>query len=89
MSENVFCLSGWILLQQRGNTVVDFNRGWREFARGFEDWREETYWMGLEIMHRLTSVKKRVGSCSKYLTRAKSFRLGQITFKTVKNCSIS
>ena len=64
ISENVFCLSGWILIQQRKNTHIDdFDRGWREFARGFEDWGEETYWMGLEKMHKLTSVRKKVG-CS-------------------------
>uniref|UniRef100_A0A8W7JBU5 Fibrinogen C-terminal domain-containing protein n=1 Tax=Anopheles albimanus TaxID=7167 RepID=A0A8W7JBU5_ANOAL len=45
---------GWIVIQQRFDGSVDFNRNWEEYREGFGDLNKE-FWLGLERIHQLTA----------------------------------
>lgn len=51
-------MGGWLLVQQRENGVVSFNRSWAEYSSGFgsvdADGRGE-FWLGNQKLHWLTS----------------------------------
>uniref|UniRef100_A0A182QP17 Fibrinogen C-terminal domain-containing protein n=1 Tax=Anopheles farauti TaxID=69004 RepID=A0A182QP17_9DIPT len=44
---------GWIVIQNRFDGFVNFNRSWEKYRDGFGDIGTE-YWLGLEEIHRLT-----------------------------------
>ncbi|XP_043939110.1 tenascin-like isoform X5 [Protopterus annectens] len=48
---------GWLVLQRRMNGKTDFWRGWKEYAEGFGDPREE-FWLGNEKIHNLTKQNR-------------------------------
>jgi hypothetical protein len=53
----VYCENNWLVVQQRQHGFeVNFNRTWREYAHGFGSLRQD-FWLGLEIMHRLTQQR--------------------------------
>ncbi|KAK0180599.1 hypothetical protein PV327_002965 [Microctonus hyperodae] len=49
----VSCHGGWIIVAQRVNGIVDFDRTWSEYASGFGSPLNE-FWVGNEALHRLT-----------------------------------
>ena len=46
---------GWLVFQRREDGKENFNRKYTEYQKGFGDPNEE-YWLGLEILHRLTNA---------------------------------
>jgi len=48
----VFCEGGWVLMQKRTSSSVNFHRDWTSYARGFGD--ETNFWLGNENLHALT-----------------------------------
>ncbi|KFB52139.1 AGAP000806-PA-like protein [Anopheles sinensis] len=44
---------GWIVIQNRYDGFVNFNRSWEKYREGFGDIGTE-FWLGLEEIHRLT-----------------------------------
>uniref|UniRef100_A0A182N105 Fibrinogen C-terminal domain-containing protein n=1 Tax=Anopheles dirus TaxID=7168 RepID=A0A182N105_9DIPT len=44
---------GWIVIQNRFDGFVNFNRSWEKYRDGFGDIGTE-YWLGLDAIHRLT-----------------------------------
>ncbi|XP_013807063.1 fibrinogen alpha chain [Apteryx mantelli] len=59
---SVYCdqettLGGWLLIQQRMDGSVNFNRTWQDYKRGFgsvDDKGRGEYWLGNENLHLLT-----------------------------------
>ncbi|XP_019496803.1 PREDICTED: fibrinogen alpha chain [Hipposideros armiger] len=59
---SVYCdqetgLGGWLLIQQRMNGSLNFNRTWQDYKRGFgslNDKGEGEFWLGNEYLHLLT-----------------------------------
>nr|XP_019588792.1 PREDICTED: fibrinogen alpha chain [Rhinolophus sinicus] len=59
---SVYCdqetgLGGWLLIQQRMNGSLNFNRTWQDYKRGFgslDDKGEGEFWLGNEYLHLLT-----------------------------------
>ncbi|KAK0091410.1 hypothetical protein PV326_003275 [Microctonus aethiopoides] len=49
----VSCHAGWIIVAQRVDGIVDFDRTWSEYASGFGSPLNE-FWVGNEALHRLT-----------------------------------
>uniref|UniRef100_A0A182F376 Fibrinogen C-terminal domain-containing protein n=1 Tax=Anopheles albimanus TaxID=7167 RepID=A0A182F376_ANOAL len=47
---------GWIVIQNRYNGSLDFDRGWNEFRDGFGDLDKE-FWLGLEKVHLITKAR--------------------------------
>ncbi|XP_055626767.1 microfibril-associated glycoprotein 4-like [Toxorhynchites rutilus septentrionalis] len=47
---------GWLVIQHRYDGSVEFYRNWTEYKTGFGE-PDKEYWMGLELMHKLTSAK--------------------------------
>ena len=47
---------GWTLIQSRVDASVSFQRLWDDYVAGFGT-VDGNYWMGLELMHRLTSAQ--------------------------------
>ncbi|XP_055537384.1 ficolin-3-like [Wyeomyia smithii] len=47
---------GWLVIQHRYDGTVDFYRNWTEYKNGFGD-AEKEFWIGLELLHKLTSSK--------------------------------
>lgn len=45
----------WIVIMQRFDGSVNFNRNWTEYRNGFEDKVRDEYWLGNERVHRMTS----------------------------------
>lgn len=51
---------GWIVIQQRIDHKLDFNRSWTEYRDGFGTvGKDSDFWLGLKSMHLLTNV----GNC--------------------------
>ena len=46
---------GWSILQERRNQNVEFYRNWNAYKNGFGD--GNTFWLGLEHVHRMTKGK--------------------------------
>ncbi|XP_014390504.1 PREDICTED: fibrinogen alpha chain [Myotis brandtii] len=59
---SVYCdqetnLGGWLLIQQRMDGSLNFNRTWQDYKRGFgsvNDKGEGEFWLGNEYLHSLT-----------------------------------
>ncbi|XP_004708777.2 fibrinogen alpha chain [Echinops telfairi] len=59
---SVYCdqetsLGGWLLIQQRMDGSLNFNRTWQDYKKGFgslNDKGEGEYWLGNEYLHTLT-----------------------------------
>ncbi|XP_007496272.1 fibrinogen alpha chain [Monodelphis domestica] len=59
---SVYCdqetsLGGWLLIQQRRDGSLNFNRTWQDYKRGFgkvNDEGEGEFWLGNEYLHLLT-----------------------------------
>lgn len=48
---------GWIVIQQRTDHKLDFNRSWAEYRDGFGTVESESeFWLGLELTHLLTAI---------------------------------
>ena len=45
---------GWLVVQRRQDGSVSFNRGWKEYEKGFGNLNGE-FWYGLQPLHCLTS----------------------------------
>ncbi|XP_010218909.1 PREDICTED: fibrinogen alpha chain [Tinamus guttatus] len=62
---SVYCdqettLGGWLLIQQRMDGSVNFNRTWQDYKRGFgsvDGQGRGEYWLGNEYLHLLTQNK--------------------------------
>ncbi|XP_060656264.1 angiopoietin-related protein 7-like [Drosophila nasuta] len=48
---------GWILIQQRVGGNEDFNRDWATYRKGFGSY-ESDFFLGLEKIHRITSLQR-------------------------------
>ncbi|BFZ03927.1 hypothetical protein BsWGS_06967 [Bradybaena similaris] len=48
---------GWIVIQRRTKGDVDFYRGWADYKNGFGT-PDTDYWIGLDVIHNLTSQSK-------------------------------
>lgn len=49
----VLCQGGWLLMQKRTSSSVNFYRDWMSYRRGFGD--ETNFWLGNENLHSVTS----------------------------------
>uniref|UniRef100_A0A2C9JT09 Fibrinogen C-terminal domain-containing protein n=1 Tax=Biomphalaria glabrata TaxID=6526 RepID=A0A2C9JT09_BIOGL len=49
---------GWIIFQRRINGKVDFYRGWKEYRDGFGDFNIGEFYLGNEIIFKLTTKRK-------------------------------
>jgi len=49
-------VNNWIVIQQRIDGSVNFNRNWTEYKTGFGN-IANNFWLGLEKMHQLTSSR--------------------------------
>lgn len=45
---------GWLVLQNRYDGSISFNRSWDEYRNGFGN-TEQEYWLGLEKIHQVTA----------------------------------
>ncbi|KAL9703829.1 hypothetical protein quinque_007347 [Culex quinquefasciatus] len=51
---------GWLVIQQRVDRALDFNRSWAEYRDGFGTvGKNDSFWLSLEAVHQITSR----GSC--------------------------
>jgi len=48
---------GWIIIQRRASSAVDFYRNWDEYKYGFGDLKGN-FWFGLEKVHQLTFKRR-------------------------------
>lgn len=46
--------AGWLVIQQRVNGRVDFNKSWEAYRNGFGDFWDGDFFLGLKKIHRLT-----------------------------------
>lgn len=54
--DNSFLGENWIVIQQRLDGSVDFNRSWADYRDGFGTASNSTeFWLGLEAMHWITN----------------------------------
>ncbi|XP_050082298.1 fibrinogen C domain-containing protein 1-like [Anopheles aquasalis] len=47
---------GWLIIQQRSNGTLDFDRDWIDYRNGFGQVGEEV-WIGLEQIHQMTTAR--------------------------------
>lgn len=53
----VYCEFGWLVIHQRlKGFETNFNRSWKDYSLGFGSLKSD-FWLGLEIVHRLTQQK--------------------------------
>ena len=45
------------MIQKRVNGIVDFNRTWKDFKKGFGDFLVRGFWLGMDKIQRLTQKK--------------------------------
>ena len=50
--------NNWIVVQHRIGLHLGFSKTWDEYKHGFET-LQDSFWLGLEILHRLTSSDKK------------------------------
>ena len=50
---------GWVVIQKRFSGLLDFFQNWMSYKVGFGNLTEE-FWLGLDKIHRLTSLKRMV-----------------------------
>jgi len=49
-------VNGWIIVQQRINDTLEFNRSWADYKNGFGVVSQtENYWLGLDRINLLTT----------------------------------
>ena len=48
-------VNNWIVMMQRFDGSLDFNRNWIEYRNGFGDTDEGEFWLGNEKVYRLTN----------------------------------
>src|SRR6218665_1301939 len=48
-------VGNWIIMMQRFNGTLDFNRGWIDYRNGFGDIGRGEFWLGNEKVHAMTS----------------------------------
>ncbi|ALC39518.1 maker489 [Drosophila busckii] len=53
-SFNVYCDSGWTVIQRRQDGSVSFDRAWDEYREGFGNLRGE-FFIGLDKLHKMTN----------------------------------
>lgn len=53
---DVLCVNNWIILSQRFDGSLDFDRNWTDYKQGFgNSIAGGNFWLGLERMHQLTT----------------------------------
>ena len=48
-------IKNWIIVMQRFDGSLDFNRGWIEYRNGFGNRGQGEFWLGNEKVHLLTN----------------------------------
>ncbi|KAI8772240.1 BgMsFReDn4 [Biomphalaria glabrata] len=46
---------GWTVIQRRHNGMLNFYRGWEDYKHGFGDYSNGEFYLGNEMIHRLTA----------------------------------
>ncbi|XP_059166145.1 ficolin-1-B-like [Physella acuta] len=49
---------GWMVIQRRTNGNLDFDKTWEDYKYGFGDVDVGEFWLGNEIVHRLTILRR-------------------------------
>jgi len=49
------CINNWIVMMNRFDGSVNFNRSWAEYKLGFGDIRTSEFWIGNENIHLYTT----------------------------------
>ena len=47
-------VNGWIVIYQRVDGSMNFNRSWTEYRNGFVDTTDGSFWLGNEAIYQLT-----------------------------------
>ncbi|XP_059166091.1 ficolin-1-like [Physella acuta] len=72
---------GWTVIQRRTTGNLDFYRGWEEYKYGFGDVGVGEFWLGNEIIHRMTMLRRYelmvlfTYNGNNYYARYRSFRV--------------
>ncbi|XP_054707987.1 protein scabrous-like [Uloborus diversus] len=56
----VHCDPPWLIFQRRSDGSEDFFRDWADYRRGFGSPRKSEFWLGNELLHRLTKKGARL-----------------------------